>query len=64
MYLSPPSGTGGPVRKLVGFAKVDLDAGESREVSVTIDPADVTHPLSYWSPSADRWLTPSGSAED
>ena len=42
VYLSSPR-SGEPVRKLVGFAKVELDPGESRNVTVTIDPDDVTH---------------------
>jgi beta-glucosidase len=60
VYLTSPR-SGEPVRKLVGFAKVELDPGQSRNVTVTIDPDDVTHPLSYWSPSANRWATPRGT---
>jgi beta-glucosidase len=61
VYLSPPSSTGEPVRKLVGFAKVQLDPRRSRKVTVTIDPADVTHPLSYWNTSTNGWATAPGT---
>jgi beta-glucosidase len=60
VYLSSPR-SDEPVRKLVGFAKVELRPGQSQNVTVTIDPADVTHPLSYWSPSANRWATARGT---
>jgi beta-glucosidase len=36
MYLV--SAAGRPVRRLIGFAKVDLQPGETRHVSLTADP--------------------------
>ncbi|HKS68517.1 MAG TPA: fibronectin type III-like domain-contianing protein, partial [Candidatus Acidoferrales bacterium] len=38
VYAGLPAGAGEPPKRLVGWAKVPLKAGESREVSVKIDP--------------------------
>jgi beta-glucosidase len=38
VYATLPTSTGEPPRRLVGWAKVALNAGESRKVSVEIDP--------------------------
>ena len=61
VYLGAPAGTGEPVKKLVGFTKVTLNPGETRNVEVTIDPNDVTHPLSYWNASSGTWATAPGT---
>ena len=45
-----------PERKLVGFAKVDLDAGERAPVRIDVD----REQLSYWDESRERWVTPTG----
>lgn len=37
VYASLPAGTGEPPKRLVGFSKVKLNAGESKEVTVEID---------------------------
>lgn len=47
VYVGVPV-AGQPPKRLVGFAKVSLEAGESRQVSITIDPAATNHPLSVW----------------
>ena len=39
---------GQPPMRLVGFEKVHLEPGESREVSIRIDPGATNHPLSVW----------------
>ncbi|WP_082480572.1 glycoside hydrolase family 3 C-terminal domain-containing protein [Agreia sp. Leaf283] len=44
-------------RALAGFAKVDLEPGESRRVTVELD----NRVLSYWDTDADRWATPTGA---
>lgn len=59
-YLSVPEGYGEPAKKLAGFRKVYLEAGESREVEIVIDPADAAHPLAFWDAAADLWRTISG----
>ena len=45
-----------PERKLVGFAKVDLDAGERARVQIDVE----REQLSYWDESRERWVTPRG----
>jgi hypothetical protein len=49
--------TGEPPKRLVGWQRVTLAAGQSRTVSVTIDPASSAHPFSYWQ---DGWQTARG----
>lgn len=66
VYLGLPAGASSvgatqPPKRLVGFQKVELAAGESREVSVVIDPAASHHPLSVWSKAYNTWITPAGS---
>lgn len=38
VYAALPSGTGEPPKRLVAFSKVWLNAGETKEVTLTIDP--------------------------
>jgi beta-glucosidase len=38
VYASLPASTGEPPKRLLGWSKVDLDAGQSKQVSLTIDP--------------------------
>ena len=47
---------GRPVRELKGFAKVVLDAGESRRVTVALD----QRAFSYWSELLGRWVVEAG----
>ena len=55
VYAALPAGAGEPPKRLVGFSKVHLNAGESTEVSVKIDPRF----LSVYNESKDAWeLTP------
>lgn len=64
-YLSLPPGASAvgakqPPRRLVGFRKVELAPGASRQVVIAIDPAASHHPLSVWSTAQSRWVTPAG----
>jgi len=64
-YLSlPPSasalGAKQPPKRLVGFARVALAPGETRQVSITIDPKASHHPMSVWDEKAHRWVIPKG----
>ncbi|MFJ4620742.1 glycoside hydrolase family 3 C-terminal domain-containing protein [Streptomyces sp. NPDC088812] len=45
-----------PARTLAGFAKVALEPGRHRKVSVTV----TRRLLSYWDESAGKWTTPTG----
>ncbi len=69
VYLTLPGEAREPAKRLVGFDKVDLAAGESKRVSVLIDSNASNHPFSYFSPDdpddlrkwADGdWVTPDG----
>jgi beta-glucosidase len=55
-YLGRLPGVSSPVRKLGGFTKVDLAAGRSRTVTITVDRRE----FSYWDSARDRWVTPRG----
>lgn len=44
-----------PPKRLVGFDKKEMDPGEEREMSVTIDPNASNHPLSYWDVDTNSW---------
>jgi beta-glucosidase len=44
----------------VGWTKVFLEPGESREVSVTLNPGATSRPLSYWNVSTNSWEIASG----
>ena len=60
VYLGLPASTSEPPRRLVGWAKVELEPGETREVSVTLDPEASSHPLSYWNVKTNGWEIASG----
>lgn len=59
LYLDPPAGAAieRPVRWLAGFAHVDIPAGESRRVVVTIP----RRAFEAWDVAQDRWITVAGS---
>lgn len=66
VYLQLPSSASSgrlvqPPKRLVGFAKVELDPGLTQEVSITIDPAASNHPLSVWDKVANAWANPAGT---
>src|SRR5690625_2742618 len=50
VYLTLPDEAGQPAKRLVGFEKVQLDAGEARTVTVTIDHDAAHKPFSYFAP--------------
>jgi len=60
VYVNAPNPEGVAVKKLAGFAKVELEPGESQDVEVVIDPESVSHPLSYWDNATHAWITPAG----
>ncbi|WP_208324165.1 glycoside hydrolase family 3 C-terminal domain-containing protein [Diaminobutyricimonas sp. TR449] len=59
VYLGLPS-DGQPPKRLVGFQKVFLDAGQTRPVSITIDPAATHHPFAVWDHRARSFQPVSG----
>jgi beta-glucosidase len=57
IYAALPTEAGEPPKRLVGFSKVQLNAGESKEVSLSIDPMY----LSIFDESSESWkLVPGG----
>ncbi|MGB7981099.1 MAG: glycoside hydrolase family 3 C-terminal domain-containing protein [Candidatus Nanopelagicales bacterium] len=59
VYLGVP-GEGQPPKRLVGFTKVHLEPGQSRQVTITIDPAATNHPLSVWDSYTHAFVVPRG----
>ncbi len=55
VYLGLPTSTGEPPKRLVGWTKTDLAPGETREISVTLDPTAASRPLSYWNADTNGW---------
>jgi len=51
-----PTGVPTPFKRLAGFARVTLQPGERHKVTIEVS----RRSLSYWSTSANRWLTPKG----
>jgi beta-glucosidase len=47
VYLGVPA-PGQPPKRLVGFQKVFVEPGESKPVTITIDPEATNHPFSVW----------------
>ncbi len=69
VYLTLPAEAREPSKRLVGFEKVELRPGESKQVSVSIDCSASNHPFSYFQPAHEanladwangEWITPSG----
>lgn len=55
VYLGFPAEAGEPPKRLVGFDKVWLDPGESREVEIVLDPAAASHPFGVFNEASGRW---------
>lgn len=49
-----------PTKRLVGFSKVEIEAGAKQDVIISIDPAASNHPLSVWDKATNAWVTPAG----
>jgi len=59
VYLGVPV-AGQPPKRLVGFQKVFVEPGESKPVTVTIDPAATNHPFSVWDYCTHRFAIKPG----
>ena len=60
VYLGVP-GEGQPPKRLVGFQKVFVEAGESQPVRISIDPAATNHPFGVWDYRTQGFVTKPGS---
>ena len=59
VYVGVPS-PNQPPKRLVAFRKVFVEPGETKQVTLTIDPAATHHPLSVWSDADRAFVVPSG----
>jgi beta-glucosidase len=55
-YVGALPGVASPARKLAGWEKVELAAGERQRVRIRID----RRAFSYWDSESDSWVTPTG----
>jgi len=62
VYVGIPV-AGQPPKRLIGFRRVELEPGESREVTITIDPSATNHPLSVWDCATGGFTVRPGSYE-
>jgi beta-glucosidase len=60
VYLGVPV-EGQPPKRLVGFQKVFVEPGESKPVTITIDPAATNHPFGVWDYCSRRFVTKPGT---
>jgi len=57
LYITDPAASGQPPRQLQGFAKVNLQPGQSQTVSFPVTEQN----LRYWSTSTNNWATSTGN---
>jgi beta-glucosidase len=61
VYLGLPASLNEPPHRLVGWKKVSLVAGAQQSVTIEVDQNDSSHPMSYWSTSANAWAVAPGT---
>jgi beta-glucosidase len=57
VYLAMPTAAHQPPKRLVGFRKVTVQPGSSRQIEIIVDPAATNHPLSVWSRGDHAFVT-------
>jgi beta-glucosidase len=60
VYIGLPAHAAAPLKRLAGWARVELPPGETRRVAVTLDPRLPERPLSFWNPATHDWEIPAG----
>jgi beta-glucosidase len=60
VYLELPTSTG-ESKRLVGWEKVSLAAGQQQSVTVQVNANNSAHPLSYWDVGTHAWKVASGT---
>ena len=60
VYLELPSSTG-ESKRLVGWQKVSLSAGQTQNVVIEVKSSDSSHPLSYWDVGTHAWKVAPGT---
>ena len=61
VYLTLPDAAAEPGKRLVGFDRIDLAAGEKRAVEVIVDSTASNQPYSIWDVTADAWTIVDGT---
>ena len=56
VYVGDPAATGEPPKQLKGYAKTQLQAGETKRVTVALDP----RAFAYWSVANHSWTVMPG----
>jgi beta-glucosidase len=56
VYVTLPAAAGEPFKRLVAWEKIPLAAGESKTVTLALDP----HYLSIFNPDKEAWELPQG----
>jgi beta-glucosidase len=59
VYAKLPASAGEPWKRLAGWQRVDLAAGESRTVTIKTEPLT----LKVWDETAHHWMSPEGKVE-
>ena len=60
VYLGLPGSTGEP-KRLVGWQKVPLTAGQQQSVTIEVTARDSSHPLEHWDTGAGVWTIAPGT---
>jgi beta-glucosidase len=60
VYLVMPATTNEAPKRLIGWQKVPLTAGQTQPVTIEVDANDSSHPLSYWDITSGSWLIANG----
>jgi beta-glucosidase len=60
VYVGLPATTG-EAKRLVGWQKVPLTAGQQKSLNIQVNASDSPHPLSYWDATAQAWTIASGT---
>jgi len=61
LYVSMPPVLDQPPKRLINFEKVSLEPGQTKTVTMTIDPESASHPLATWNVARQEWTTARGS---
>jgi beta-glucosidase len=61
VYLGLPASVSAPLKKLVGWARVQLASGERKSITVTLNPQSLEHPLSFWTADTECWNIANGN---
>jgi beta-glucosidase len=61
VYLGRPARVAAPPKQLAGWVRVLLEPGESKQVTITVNPQAVERPLSWWNANTHGWeIAPGG----